>query len=428
MIQDIAPHTLANEYRPDAVPTAGDPVLYVRGQELAVRRVGEDGFELPHIGDAGVSQDGLTFLFEFDGHPCWLAADAGQAEPPAGFEMAHNRALRMEGRGPRELMYVAYTAVHLGGWYAANRYCGACAHPLEHHESMRALRCPHCGNMVFPRLNPAVIVCVCDPRQNRIVLTRYAAGRYAPIDALVAGFVEIGETIEDCVHREVREELGLEVKNIRYYKSQPWGVAGDILSGYWCDVDGDPTIRMDAAELGRAVWASPEEIPGQPDDLSLTNEMMCLWRDQHRGVARDTPKGYRFYGWQTANVIDVFGRNPRELYDLLLGCWRADTCAPRMRDEWSPLNPTKGQCSITAFIVQDLFGGDVLGIPLGDGNYHCFNVVGDCVFDLTSEQFGDKVLDYSNAVPQQRATHFAKEEKHRRYLLLLSRLVQVENV
>ena len=66
--------------------------------------------------------------------------------------------------------------------------------------------------------------------------------------------------------------------------------------------------------------------------------------------------------------------------------------------------------------------------PLGDGNYHCFNVVGGCVFDLTSEQFGDKVLDYSNAVPQQRATHFAKEEKHRRYLLLLSRLVQVENV
>ena len=77
------------------------------------------------------------------------------------------------------------------------------------------------------------------------------------------------------------EELGLEVKNITYYKSQPWGVAGDVLSGYWCDVDGDPTLHMDASELGRAVWAGPDQIPGQPDDLSLTNEMMCLWRDTH---------------------------------------------------------------------------------------------------------------------------------------------------
>ena len=77
-------------------------------------------------------------------------------------------------------------------------------------------------------------------------------------------------------------EVGLEVDNIEYYKSQPWGVAGDILSGYWCDVVGDPTLHMDASELGRAVWAGPNEIPGQGDDLSLTNEMMCLWRDTHR--------------------------------------------------------------------------------------------------------------------------------------------------
>lgn len=136
--------------------------------------------------------------------------------------------------------------------------------------------------MVFPRLNPAVIVCVRDPQRNKIVLTRYARGRYVPIDALIAGFVEIGETIEECVKREVREEVGLEVDNIQYYKSQPWGVAGDILSGYWCDVVGDPTLHMDASELGRAVWAGPNEIPGQGDDLSLTNEMMCLWRDTHR--------------------------------------------------------------------------------------------------------------------------------------------------
>ena len=282
MIQDIAPHRLSNEYRPNAVPATDDYVLFVRGQEVAVRRVGNNAFAFPCVGECDQEVDQLTYLFSLDERSCWLAPDRGAAEPPATYELVHNRDLRKEKRGPRELMYVAYTAVHLAEWYAKNRFCGACAHPLEHHDSMRALKCPHCGNLVFPRLNPAVIVCVCDPKRNKIVLTRYAAGRYAPIDALVAGFVEIGETIEDCVCREVREEIGLEVKNIRYYKSQPWGVAGDVLSGYWCDVDGDPTIHRDASELGRAVWVGPNQIPGQPDDLSLTNEMMCLWRDTHR--------------------------------------------------------------------------------------------------------------------------------------------------
>ena len=282
MIQDIAPHCLSNEYRPKAVPAQDDFVLCVRGQEVAVRRMGNDTFAFPCVGECEWDTGQLTYLFSLDGRSCWLAPDCGRAEPPSAYEFAHNRALRMEKRGPRERMYMVYTAVHLAEWYAKNRFCGACAHPLERHGGMRALECPRCGNLVFPRLNPAVIVCVCDPKRNKIVITCYAAGRYAPIDALVAGFVEIGETIEDCVRREVREELGLEVKNIRYYKSQPWGVAGDVLSGYWCDVDGDPTIHRDATELGRAVWAGPDQIPGQPDDLSLTNEMMCLWRDTHR--------------------------------------------------------------------------------------------------------------------------------------------------
>jgi NAD+ diphosphatase len=282
MIQDIAPHALRNEYQAQAEPIDGELVFFVRGQDLAVRRIDEPSpsFAFPEVG-ADVEPEGLTYLFELDGKSCWLAPDRGMAEPPAGFELTSNRDLRMERRGPRELMFAAYTAVHLAGWYAKHRFCGACGTPTDHHATLRALACPSCGNLVFPRINPAVIVCVRDPKREKIVLTRYARGRYMPIDALVAGFVEIGETIEECVRREVREELGLEVTNITYYKSQPWGVAGDVLSGYWCDVVGDPTLHMDKEELGRAVWAGPTEIPGQPDDLSLTNEMMCLWRDEH---------------------------------------------------------------------------------------------------------------------------------------------------
>ena len=132
---------------------------------------------------------------------------------------------------------------------------------------------------------------------------------------------------------------------------------------------------------------------------------------------------YRFYGWQTANLVDERGLTPRNYYDLFSGLWCADTCAPRMRVDWSPENKTLGQCSITAFLLQDIYGGKVYGVPLGDGNYHCFNVVDDCVFDLTSEQFGDRKLDYENCTEQERSVHFAKAEKMERYEKLKAALL-----
>ena len=130
-----------------------------------------------------------------------------------------------------------------------------------------------------------------------------------------------------------------------------------------------------------------------------------------------------FYGRENALVKDANGRTPGDYYDLLSEIWCAETCAPRMRKDWTPENRTLGQCSITAFLIQDIYGGKVYGVPLGDGNYHCFNAVGDCVFDLTSEQFGDTRLDYDHCPEQDRAVHFAKAEKKERYELLKERLL-----
>ena len=102
----------------------------------------------------------------------------------------------------------------------------------------------------------------------------------------------------------------------------------------------------------------------------------------------ETKQKYQFYGWEKASVpaitFDYPGiKTPLDLYDALCDIWCADTCAPRMRDNWSPDNKTLGQCSVTAFLAQDIFGGKVYGIPREGGNYHCYNVVGDCIFDLT---------------------------------------------
>ena len=133
---------------------------------------------------------------------------------------------------------------------------------------------------------------------------------------------------------------------------------------------------------------------------------------------------YGFYGWESADMRDARGLTPRDYYDLLSKLWSADTCAPRMRGDWTPDNPTLGQCSITAFLMQDIYGGRVLGVPRAGGNYHCFNVVGDCVFDLTSEQFGNEALDYENRPEQLREVHFAKAEKRARYEVLRGRLMK----
>ena len=136
---------------------------------------------------------------------------------------------------------------------------------------------------------------------------------------------------------------------------------------------------------------------------------------------------YRFIG---CNSITFSKENPDypgittpfDLYDQLSNIWCRQTCAPRMRSSWSEDNKTWGQCSITAFLVQDIFGGKVYGIPLKDGSVHCYNEVDGCIFDLTSEQFLPEILDYDDNPEQFREDHFAKAEKYQRYLLLKQKL------
>lgn len=132
---------------------------------------------------------------------------------------------------------------------------------------------------------------------------------------------------------------------------------------------------------------------------------------------------YNFYGWESANEVkpvnEIHGgiNSLTDLYDVLSSLWCRETCAPRLQSEWTPENKTLGQCSITAFLVQDIFGGQVYGILRSGGNYHCYNVIDGKCFDLTSEQFGEeaKELVYENNPEQLREVHFSKEEKRLRY-------------
>ena len=142
---------------------------------------------------------------------------------------------------------------------------------------------------------------------------------------------------------------------------------------------------------------------------------------------------YNFYGWQTAGEVKAKNSiyrgvvTPLDLYDALSAIWCADTCAPRMRKEWTEENRTLGQCSITAFLAQDIFGGLVYAMPTDNGGVHCYNEVDGHIFDLTSEQFGEKAdtLCYEVNQIQERESqeHFGKEEKRQRYEYLKKQLL-----
>ena len=271
MIQDIGPVRLDNSfYTADPVP---ESTVFVFSQNALLCRydAAEETIRLPCCRDL-TGAPALTYLFSIGEQRFFLAR---QETALPGWEMHPIQEVRRFHVEDHRTMFAVFTAFHLWKWYSTNRFCGACGQPTEHSLTERALVCPACGNMIYPRINPAVIIGVISG--DRLLITRYRRGYVH--NALVAGFTEIGETAEQTVSREVMEEAGIRVKNIRYYKSQPWGVASDLLLGFFCEADGDDTIHMDENELKYAAWLRPEEIELQPNQYSLTNEMMRVFKE-----------------------------------------------------------------------------------------------------------------------------------------------------
>ncbi len=272
MIQDIHPVHYNNHYEP-LTPGASDHIICFHDNKFYVHYSEKDQkLVFPKWGEfLGGSES--VYLFSLGEDKFFLIMDAQTL--PDGYEWYNTQELRsMKKQGNLDI-FIIYTAWHLAKWYQSSRFCGTCGEKTEFDKTERAMVCPKCGNKIYPRINPAVIVGVTNG--DRLLLTKY--NRTYAYNALIAGFTEIGETMEETVQREVMEEAGLKVKNIRYYKSQPWGIAADILMGFYCDVDGDDTIHRDNTELKYAEWVERQDIELQPDSLSLTNEMMMMFKE-----------------------------------------------------------------------------------------------------------------------------------------------------
>jgi len=245
---------------PSITTTASEGRLYVlEGASLYVVRGAV--LRVP-VGRAGASAICLGTL---DGAACFaLPAD----EPPVGTEAVPLR--QLFGALPDEDFGIAGRALGLLAWDRDHRFCGRCGAPTEPSRTERLRSCTSCGHHSYPRLSPAVIALV--ERDGRALLARNAQ-RNLPFHSVLAGFVEVGETLEEAVAREIREEAGIEIKDVRYFGSQPWPFTGSLMIGFtarWASGE----LKPDEAEIVDPGWFAPDRLPAVPPKLSIARELI----------------------------------------------------------------------------------------------------------------------------------------------------------
>lgn len=294
MLQDIEPHIFDNAFDQRRAAKEGDHILCYSKDEVWMKESEKtpSGFEFPRFEELFAEAEAeelekLYYLFSIDETAYYLLGEDSLnsrldlleergAVLGGGFQPV--QIFRTMGEGdtvPLAMM----TGFHLYNWLRKNRFCGRCGHEMKPHSTERALACPECRNLLFPTIAPAVAVAVVNG--DKLLLARSTGGNYRRF-SLIAGFVEIGESIEQTVHREVLEEVGLRVKNLKYVGSQPWGLTGIEMLGFFVELDGPDHITIQESELAEAGWFTAEEIDWDMAMHSLSYTMIDEFRRSHR--------------------------------------------------------------------------------------------------------------------------------------------------
>ena len=281
MIQEISPHRYDNSYQNPEIKK-GDWVLAIRKGKALLRRQSDGEYGIPTLAELEQSVSGKTgpthYLFTIDDRPYFLMdpeEDWGPDPEAEEGEFAWKGTDYYRVMDPMYQAFAAVTATQLWRWRRDRSFCGRCGTPMQDSTTERAMVCPVCGLTEYPKICPAVIVAVTNG--DKLLLTRYK-GKRSKRYALIAGFVEIGETFEETVRREVMEEVGLKVKNIRYYKSQPWAFTDTEMIAFFAELDGDDTIRLQEDELSEAGWHTRDEIPDEAREVSVGTEMKMAFK------------------------------------------------------------------------------------------------------------------------------------------------------
>jgi len=237
-----------------------------RGGDLLVRLEGEVA-RLPEEELFASREDPLA-IGELHGCVCWAVPWDDAAEPPEA--MAFRGLRGLWGLLPEEVWRLAGRAVQIVEWDRNHRFCGRCATPTERHPKERSRVCPSCGLQHFPRLSPAVITLIEDG--DRMLLARsphFAPGVYSTL----AGFVEPGESLEEAVVREVREEVGVELADVRYFGSQPWPFPNSLMVGFLARYAGG-ALRLQEDEIEDARWFTADDLPRLPSPMSIARRLV----------------------------------------------------------------------------------------------------------------------------------------------------------
>lgn len=227
-----------------------------------------------HLDELGVATGSQHYSGRFEGRACHVV-DMVDDELPEGLVLKDLR--QIYGAIDDDLFVLAGRAVQIAAWDRTHRYCGRCGAPTEVKTTERAMVCPQCGLMNFPRLSPAVIVMV--ERGHEILLARsphFAAGMYS----VLAGFVEPGETLEETVVREIKEEVGIDVTDVRYVASQSWPFPNSLMLGFTATYAGGE-IAIDPTEIEDAGWFTPDTLPPIPGPISIARRLIDLYLDKH---------------------------------------------------------------------------------------------------------------------------------------------------
>jgi NAD+ diphosphatase len=251
-----------------SAPGPGALALLVRGLEVLVEEVEGGGRRLPSLAVVQALSESLHLLGTLEGQECWAGPPLSPGEPPAGTRFVPARSLY--GEVDEALFGVVGRALAVVEWDVMHRYCGRCAGATRPDGRERARVCPACESRFYPRLSPAVIVAV--EREGQLLLAR-PAGPPRPWASVLAGFVEPGESLEETVVREVREEVGIAVSDVRYFGSQPWPFGRSLMVGFTAKWAGG-ALQVDGVEIAEAGWYAPEALPPLPPPLSIARRLI----------------------------------------------------------------------------------------------------------------------------------------------------------
>lgn len=242
--------------------------------------VTEDVVRVPYrerVEELGVTVVQRHYLGRYDGVPCH-AVDLADEALPDGLEFKDLR--QVYGLLEEDLFVLGGRAVQIVEWDRTHQFCGRCGSQTQAKEKERAKICPKCGLHCFPRLSPAIIVAV--ERGDEILLARsshFPRGMFS----VLAGFVEPGETIEECVVREVKEEVGVTVGNIRYFGSQPWPFPNSLMIGFTAEYLGGE-LDLDPTEIAEAGWFRADSLPNIPGRISIAGRLIKWFQEKSQAT------------------------------------------------------------------------------------------------------------------------------------------------